>query len=308
VTDTSSTNLRALFPGSFDPPTTGHESVLTQACRVFPEVLVGLAVKPGRRSLFSKEERLELLEALVARFPNARLVAYEGLTAAFALSNGVAVIVRGLRDAGDLPYERELAMGNAALGRGLPTVFFLGEGSHGSVSGRLVREIIESAGLEAALSFIPSCCHQTLHRLRGTAAAGAPLKKGGTEVSEKKEPVLPRAIGPYSVAVRAGRFVFLSGQVPIDPQSGRLVGGDIKLQTRRVLQNIEAVLQSEGLSLDKVVKTTVYLIDLADFEGMNEEYARFFGEVKPARSTVQVAALPAGARIEIEAVVWAGPQ
>lgn len=112
----------------------------------------------------------------------------------------------------------------------------------------------------------------------------------------------PPAIGPYSQAVDAGGFVFLAGQIAIDPSTGQLVHGDIRTQTERVLRNLEAVLAAAGLGLDRVVKTTVYMTDLAEFSAMNEVYARFFPRPPPARATVQVAALPRGARVEIEAV------
>jgi 2-iminobutanoate/2-iminopropanoate deaminase len=112
----------------------------------------------------------------------------------------------------------------------------------------------------------------------------------------------PRAIGPYSQAIDAGDYVFVSGQIPIDPASGALIEGDVGAQTDRVLRNIEAVLRAAGLTLRDVVKTTVYMVDLKEFAAMNERYAAHFPAPAPARATVQVAALPKGARIEIEAV------
>jgi 2-iminobutanoate/2-iminopropanoate deaminase len=113
----------------------------------------------------------------------------------------------------------------------------------------------------------------------------------------------PAPVGPYSQAILAGDFVFAAGQIPLDPATGKLVEGDIAVQAERVLQNIRAVLAEAGTSLAKVVKTTVFLVDLADFPRMNEVYARHFtSEPQPARSTVQVAKLPAGAAIEIEVV------
>src|SRR5437879_5397325 len=115
----------------------------------------------------------------------------------------------------------------------------------------------------------------------------------------------PGAIGPYSQAVRSGRFLFCSGQIPLDPKSGQIVAGDIAAQTRRVLDNITAVLKAEGLSFQNIAKTTVFLIDLADFQTVNEIYASYFKQAPPARSTVQVAALPKGARVEIEAIAVA---
>ncbi len=114
----------------------------------------------------------------------------------------------------------------------------------------------------------------------------------------------PEAIGPYSQAVecRAGRFLFLSGQIPMDPRTGALVGGDVAEQTRQVLANLDAVLLAAGLARWNVVKTTIYLADLRDYAVVNEVYAEFFGDHRPARATVQVAGLPKGALVEIEAI------
>jgi 2-iminobutanoate/2-iminopropanoate deaminase len=112
----------------------------------------------------------------------------------------------------------------------------------------------------------------------------------------------PRAIGPYSQALRAGGFLFTAGQVGFDPGTGELVDGGIAEQTRQVLANIRAILEAGGSGLGGVVKTTVFLVDMADFAPMNEVYAEVFGTHRPARSTVAVAALPRGARVEIEAV------
>jgi len=112
----------------------------------------------------------------------------------------------------------------------------------------------------------------------------------------------PKAIGPYSQAVAAGGFLFTAGQIPLDPATMKLVEGDIAAATHRVIDNLVAVLAGAGCQLTDIVKTTVFLADLADFAGMNEVYARRFGDHRPARSTVQVARLPAGARVEIEAV------
>ena len=115
-------------------------------------------------------------------------------------------------------------------------------------------------------------------------------------------PKAPAAIGPYSQAIRAGQFLFVSGQVPIDPATGELVAGDIGDQTRRVLQNLGEILAAAGGSLQQVVKTTVYLADLADFSRMHDVYARSLGKEPPARSTIQAAALPKGARVEIDVI------
>jgi 2-iminobutanoate/2-iminopropanoate deaminase len=113
----------------------------------------------------------------------------------------------------------------------------------------------------------------------------------------------PKAIGPYSQAVDLGDLVFLSGQIPLDPASGQIVGaGDIQAQTERVLQNMAAVLQAAGMTLANVVRTTVFMIDLAEFPKMNEVYAKYFAQDPPARSTVQVSALPRGSRVEIDAI------
>ena len=114
-------------------------------------------------------------------------------------------------------------------------------------------------------------------------------------------PNAPRAIGPYSQAVRANGFLFTAGQVGFDPTTGELVDGGITEQTERVLQNIRAILEAAGLDMASVVKTTVYLVDMAEFTAMNAVYADAFGEHRPARSTVAVAALPRGARVEIDA-------
>ncbi|MGH7984104.1 MAG: RidA family protein [Candidatus Udaeobacter sp.] len=116
----------------------------------------------------------------------------------------------------------------------------------------------------------------------------------------------PGAIGPYSQAVRSGPFLFCSGQIPLDPKSGQIVPGDIAVQTRRVLDNIAAVLRAEGLTFDNVVKTTIFLTDLGDFQTVNEVYSSYFKQEPPARSTVQVSALPKGAKIEVEAIAAAG--
>jgi len=112
----------------------------------------------------------------------------------------------------------------------------------------------------------------------------------------------PAAIGPYSQAVVAGNFLFTAGQIAIDPASGQIVQGDVTAQTERVMRNLAAVLQHAGASWADVVKTTVYLQDMADFPRVNEVYGRVIGEARPARSTVQVAGLPRGVLVEIDAV------
>ena len=115
-------------------------------------------------------------------------------------------------------------------------------------------------------------------------------------------PKAPKAIGPYSAALRAGQLVFVSGQVPLDPDTGAMVEGDIAHQTRQVIRNISALLDASGLSLAHVVRTTVFLADMNDFGPMNEVYRGFFSEPYPARSTVQAARLPRDARIEIDVI------
>ena len=115
----------------------------------------------------------------------------------------------------------------------------------------------------------------------------------------------PRAIGPYSQAIRANGFLFLSGQVALDPATQQLVAGDIATQTTRVLENLKGILEASDSSLDRVVKTTVYLKDMNDFAAMNEVYARYFPADPPARATVEVARLPKDARVEIDLVALA---
>jgi len=112
----------------------------------------------------------------------------------------------------------------------------------------------------------------------------------------------PQAVGPYSQAVRVGNFLFISGQIAINPETGKLEGETVAEQTERVLKNIEAILREAGFSLKDVVKTTVYLKNMCDFAEMNEVYAKFFGEHRPARATVEVSNLPLGALVEIEAI------
>lgn len=116
----------------------------------------------------------------------------------------------------------------------------------------------------------------------------------------------PAPIGPYSQATRVGDWIFISGQIPIDPNTGELISGGVAAQTKQVLQNLQAVLTAVGLNLDSVVKTTIYLTDLTMFSEMNEVYATYFRPPYPARATVQVSALPKGAQVEIEAIAYAG--
>ena len=122
----------------------------------------------------------------------------------------------------------------------------------------------------------------------------------------QKKPVntteAPEAIGPYSQAIRIGDFLYTSGQISLDPKTMEMVTGNIELETEKVLQNIEAILSAEGLNFGHVIKTTVYLTDLSEFTRMNQVYEKFFSHTKPARACVQVAALPKGAKVEIDAI------
>src|ERR1700675_1224231 len=115
----------------------------------------------------------------------------------------------------------------------------------------------------------------------------------------------PAAVGPYSQAVRVGSTIYCAGQIPLDPKSGQIVSGGIDVHTRRVVEKITAVYKAEGLTFDSIVKTTIFLMDLADFQTVNEIYGSYFKQQPPARSTVQVPALPKGARVEIEAIAVA---
>lgn len=116
----------------------------------------------------------------------------------------------------------------------------------------------------------------------------------------------PQAIGPYSQAIRSGNLVWLSGQIPLDPATGQLVGGDIRAQTTQVLTNVRAILEAAGGSLAHVVKATCFLTDLGQFAEFNRVYEEFFGDHRPARSTIQVSALPRGALVEVEVVADLG--
>jgi 2-iminobutanoate/2-iminopropanoate deaminase len=116
-------------------------------------------------------------------------------------------------------------------------------------------------------------------------------------------PSAPKAIGPYSQAIRAGSLLFVSGQIPLDPASGQMVDGSIGEQTHRVFQNLGAILEAAGTTFDQVVRTTVYLADMNDFAAMNEVYGTYFSSPAPARATVQAARLPRDARVEIDLIV-----
>ena len=115
-------------------------------------------------------------------------------------------------------------------------------------------------------------------------------------------PAAPQAVGPYSQAVRAGSWLFVSGQIPIDPATGQVVAGDAAAQTRRVMENLGEILKAAGCSFDQVVRTTVYLADIAEFSAMNEVYGQFFSAPAPARSTIQAARLPRDAKLEIDVI------
>jgi 2-iminobutanoate/2-iminopropanoate deaminase len=117
-------------------------------------------------------------------------------------------------------------------------------------------------------------------------------------------PHAPAAIGPYSQAIRAGDFLFVSGQIPLDPATGTLVEGDIAAQTHRVLRNLGAILEAAGASFQHVVKTTVYLADIAEFAAMNEVYTTYFPALPPARATIQAARLPRDVRVEIDLIAY----
>jgi 2-iminobutanoate/2-iminopropanoate deaminase len=116
----------------------------------------------------------------------------------------------------------------------------------------------------------------------------------------------PAAIGPYSQAVQTGPFLFISGQIPLDPESGEIVNGDIRIQTERVMENIRAILQSAGQTMSAIAKCTIFLTDLSEFDDVNDVYGRYFKSNPPARATVQVSALPKNVNIEVEALAWIG--
>ncbi len=115
----------------------------------------------------------------------------------------------------------------------------------------------------------------------------------------------PKAIGPYSQAIKANGFIFISGQIPLDPASGKLLEGDIRVQTERVMENLKGIVEAAGSAMERVVKTTVYLKDMNDFAAMNEIYGRYFPANPPARATVEVARLPRDVRIEIDLIALA---
>ena len=116
----------------------------------------------------------------------------------------------------------------------------------------------------------------------------------------------PQAIGPYSQGVRVGSTIYYSGQIPLDPKTGQIVSGDIETQAQRVMENIGGLLKAEGLNYDNIIKTTIFLADINDFQKVNEIYGSYFKQAPPARSTIQAGALPKGARLEIEVIAVAG--
>ncbi len=118
----------------------------------------------------------------------------------------------------------------------------------------------------------------------------------------------PRAIGPYSPAVRAGDFLFVSGQIALDPATGQMVAGDVRAQASRALANLSALLEAAGAGWGDVVRTTIYLVDMADFAAVNEVYGTFVGDPAPARATVEVRGLPRAALVEVDAVAYVGPR
>ena len=150
---------------------------------------------------------------------------------------------------------------------------------------------------------------KTTRKATKKAAVKAPRPSAkpprGTKRTVISTELAPKAIGPYSQGIRVGDLIYTAGQAAVDPAIGKLIEGDISAQTRRTLQNISAILDAAGTSLSKVVKTTVFLTDMANFRAMNEVYAEFFPEHPPARSTVAVAGLPLGALVEIECIALA---
>jgi 2-iminobutanoate/2-iminopropanoate deaminase len=116
----------------------------------------------------------------------------------------------------------------------------------------------------------------------------------------------PQAIGPYSQAIKLGNVLYTAGQIPLDPETGKIVEGDVEEQTERVMQNLQAILEAAGSSLDQVLKTTCFLTNLDDFQRFNQVYGRYFTQQPPARSTVEVSRLPAGARVEVECIAECG--
>ena len=165
--------------------------------------------------------------------------------------------------------------------------------------------LLRSIGL-ASVAFAAMAAAVACTRMAESEAPAKLMSGAGAKVLES--PQAPRAIGPYSQAIKttAGRLIYLSGQIPLDPATGQMVAGDVVAQTERVMQNLKAVLEASGATFDDVVKTTIFLTDLADFGKVNETYGRYFRRAPPARATVQVAALPRGSSVEIECVAALG--
>ena len=156
--------MKAVFPGSFDPPTSGHKEVIRQAAALFDELIVAIAVNPEKKPFFPVAVRKAMLARMTAGKENIRVLHYEGLTATCAVNENARFLVRGLRDARDLAYEKELAYGNELLANGLRTVFFIASHDHYTVSSRLVREVIRCGGGEAALPFVPVEIHDQFQK------------------------------------------------------------------------------------------------------------------------------------------------
>ena len=155
---------KAVLPGSFDPPTSGHKDIIMQAAEIFDALIIAIIVNPGKPPFFPLHVKKNMLKRMSIGLKNVSIVSYEGLTSAFALTQGARYLVRGLRDEKDLAYERELAYGNELLANGLRTVFFIASHDHYTVSSRLVREVIRCGGGEAALPFVPVEIHDQFQK------------------------------------------------------------------------------------------------------------------------------------------------
>jgi reactive intermediate/imine deaminase len=195
-----------------------------------------------------------------------------------------------------------LEAGGAGFGKVVKTTIFLTDladfGKVNEVYGKYFGAA-PPARATVQVAALPRGCKVEIEAVAALDAAGAPFARKVVQSADA-----PKAIGPYSQAidVTARRLVYLAGQIPLDPASGNLIEGDTAAQAERVMQNLKAVLEAAGAGFDKVVKTTIFLTDLADFGKVNEVYGKYFGEAPPARATVQVAALPRGSKVEIEVV------
>ncbi len=161
----------ALFAGSFDPPTCGHREIIRKAAPLFDALIVAVATNSTKRALFTIQERVAMLERIAEPLGHVRVAAYEGLTAEFARTHGVTVLIRGVRSCGDLALERELALGNEIAGGGLPTILFPATGTYAAVSSRLVREILGAGDVAHAARLLPEEIHELLRKFmeqRGT--------------------------------------------------------------------------------------------------------------------------------------------